>query len=71
MFLDDRMLKPDSEQFQAIKEVYADYRSFCFEDGYKPLGKKNFIRRLESLGVLIERKAVGMVAYIVINSHHE
>lgn len=40
-----------------IKELYEEYRNFCFEDGYKRLSKRNFNRRIESQGVLIERSS--------------
>ncbi len=64
MFLDERNYKSDQDNYMSIKEIYTDYRAFCFEDGFKPVGKTKFNRRLENQGILIERKAVGMVAYL-------
>ncbi len=64
MFLDENNYKPDNENFKPVKEIYSQYRIFCSEDGYKPTGKARFNKRLEHSGILIERKSLGMVAYI-------
>jgi len=50
-----------------IKDLYNQYRTFCLEDGYKPVNKSNFIKRLKNSGYLIQRINIGYVAYIQIN----
>ena len=47
-----------------IKELYNEYTQYCAEEGYKPLGKKNFIKRLKNAGVAVDRKNVGYIAYL-------
>lgn len=37
------------------KELYAQYRAYCMEDGYKPVHKGNFRKRLEAQGIRIEK----------------
>ena len=64
MFLEDQNLNPDPDDWTIIKELYIKYRTYCYEDGYKPVGKKIFIKRLDRIGILLERKAPGMVAYL-------
>ena len=64
MFLEDQNLNPDPDEWTPVKEIYNNYRVYCYEDGYKPVGKKVFIRRLDRIGILTERKASGMVAYL-------
>lgn len=64
MFVEDQGLKPDPDDWIVIKELYTRYRAYCYEDGYKPVGKKVFIKRLDRIGILLERKAPGMVAYL-------
>lgn len=54
MFLDDEGYKPSVEFQFLLKDLYQEYRTFCMNDGYKPLGKRNFKKRLESLGVIVE-----------------
>lgn len=64
MFIEDQGLNPDPDDWKTVKELYSNYRTYCYEDGYKPVGKKVFIRRLDRIGILTERKAPGMVAYL-------
>jgi putative DNA primase/helicase len=64
MFLEDQNLNPDPENWKTVKELYINYRAYCYEDGYKPVGKKVFIKRLNRIGILTERKAPGIVAYL-------
>lgn len=45
----------------SVKNAYSDYRTFCIDCGYKPLGKNNFSKRMELHGFLIEKKEVGQV----------
>lgn len=64
MFLDEKGYQPSPYSRKTMKEVYAEYRAFCTEDGFKPLNKTNFKRRLESAGVSVERRNVGFVAFL-------
>ena len=34
------------------KDLFAKYKSFCFNDLLRPVGKQRFFERLESLGVI-------------------
>jgi putative DNA primase/helicase len=33
-----------------LSALYQDYKNFCVNDGYKPLGKNNFSKRMDALG---------------------
>ncbi len=37
------------------KTLYSEYRAYCAEDGYKPVHKGNFRKRLEAQGLTIEK----------------
>lgn len=37
------------------KELYIQYRAYCNDDGYKPVHKGNFRKRLEAQGIKIEK----------------
>lgn len=50
---------------ELVSKLYLEYRSFCQDDGFRPLSKSNFKKRLEAVGVLIERKNIGNVAYLI------
>jgi putative DNA primase/helicase len=63
-FLENEGYDSSVIDFRLIPAIYPEYRSFCQGDGYKPLGKSNFKKRLASNGFVIERKNIGWVVYI-------
>lgn len=64
MFIDEGDYESSSTEYTIIKELYVEYRSFCHEDGFKPVNKTNFIRRLKGYGIVVERRNVGNVAFL-------
>ena len=50
MFLEDENYKP-SNDFTPLRELYQSYKSYCLDNGYKPLGRNKFAKRLESNGI--------------------
>lgn len=64
MFIDESSYQKSPIKYRLIKELYYEYRTFCSEDGFKPVNKSNFIKRLRAIGILIETKNVGNVAYL-------
>jgi len=64
LFMDEAGYKKRPTEHTLLKDLYLEYRTFCSEDGYQSVGKTNFIKRLKGIGVLIERKTVGNVAYL-------
>lgn len=50
MFLEARRYNNQGQAPLYLSSLYADYKGFCLEDGYKSLGKNNFSKRLEALG---------------------
>jgi putative DNA primase/helicase len=50
LFINDNEYKACPLNYISIKELYPEYRSFCFEDGIKPFKKNNFIKQLRELG---------------------
>jgi len=63
-FIDENNYQASPTDYKLIKELYTDYRTFCIDDGCKPVNKTNFIKRLKSSGVSVEKKNIGNVAYI-------
>lgn len=63
LFLDENEYKVDTERYTLLKDLYRDYKSFCSEDGYKPVNNRNFQKRLNANGVPTERRNVGYVAF--------
>jgi putative DNA primase/helicase len=64
MFIDENNYQSSPTDYRLIKELYTEYRSYCIEDGFKPVNKSNFMKRLSGFGVLVERINVGNVAYL-------
>lgn len=64
MFLDENNYIKNTDKFIALKELYPNYKSFCYEDGYRPLNCTNFRKRVESTGVQVCRRNSGWVVYL-------
>ncbi len=45
----------------SLKSAYADYRSYYLDCGFKPLGRNNFAKRLQTHGFLLETMRNGVV----------
>jgi putative DNA primase/helicase len=54
MFLHENSYVPDPLRYEFLKELYTTYRSFCAEDGFKPVQKTNFKKRLTSSKFLVD-----------------
>lgn len=65
MFIDENDYQSSPTDYRLIKELYTQYRTFCIDDGFKPVNKTNFIKRLSGIGVVISRLNVGNVAFLV------
>lgn len=64
LFLDEIGYEPDPEGWIKAKPVYQSYREWTFSEGLKPLAKKNFIKRLDTLGYFTSTKNVGKVIHM-------
>jgi len=67
LFIDEFGYETAPEKHTTVKELYSQYRPFCIEDGFRPVNKSNFMKRLKHHKILIERKSGGYVAYVVSN----
>lgn len=64
MFIDEYEYQT-STNYTAIKVLYNQYRIFCIEDGFRPVNKSNFMKRLGNFKIFVNRINVGNVAYII------
>ncbi len=64
LFLEDEGYQPSPTSSETVKSIYQDYRTFCGDDGYKPVNRTNFIKRLEKAQIVVERKNIGKVAFV-------
>ena len=64
LFLEENGYKRSSDSSKLIKDLFKEYRSFCFDSEFKPVQRVNFKRRLANIGLLIERRNIGFVVYL-------
>lgn len=64
LFLEDKCYQPSPTSWIPIKEIYPQYRVFCQDDGFFPVNKTNFNKRLKHSKIVVEKKNIGMVAYL-------
>ena len=65
LFIQDNNYTKSTTCSILLKELYKNYRDFCLEDGFKPVNKQNFNKRIQSEGVIIERSNRGYEVYLV------
>ena len=63
IFIEDFEYKTSTD-YTTIRELYTKYKGFCIEDGFKPVNKSNFMKRLRHFKIIVERKSIGNVAYV-------
>ena len=68
MFIEEYKYETSSDSYTAIKTMYEQYRAFCIEDGFRPVNKSNFMKRLAHYRIFVKRISEGNVAYVIINS---
>ncbi len=62
MFIQEVGYAPSVDAYVLMVDIYKEYKSFCMDDGYHPVGKSKFIQRLKNDGVIVDRINVGNVA---------
>lgn len=61
MFLDDENYSKSVEGWTPFKDIYLQYRTYCYESGYKICAKRTVSERLKAMGYVFERKNFGIV----------
>jgi len=70
LFIEENGYKASPNSYKVVKDLYTAYRSFCLDDGFKAVNKTNFIKRLQSFGITVEKKNVGNVAFLSLENEH-
>jgi putative DNA primase/helicase len=65
MFISERGYSESMIDWTALKELYAKYKRYCEADGYYPVAKRKFSKRLEKTGYKKVKKAAGMSFHII------
>ncbi|MGI4873896.1 MAG: DNA primase family protein [Janthinobacterium lividum] len=61
LFLEDASYIADPESWVKGQEVYGEYKFFCQEDGYRPVGRQKFTTRLSQAGIEQKRNKQGQL----------
>ncbi|HRI32357.1 MAG TPA: primase-like DNA-binding domain-containing protein, partial [Saprospiraceae bacterium] len=64
-FLDEKNYEKSLKETILIKDLYNEYKPFCYDIGSRSLSKSNFIKRLTAAGYVIKRANSG----ITVNLH--
>jgi len=65
LFIKESCYITSFDNYELIKDLYSQYRSYCIEDGYYAVNKSEFKKRLSSSGVEVKRITAGNIAYLV------
>ena len=68
IFIEENGYQLSPSNYKVVKDLYTAYRSFCLDDGFKPVNKTNFIKRLQSFGVQVEKRNIGNVAFLSVET---
>lgn len=64
MFLEDENYKSSVEYDRPLKDVFAEYKTYCLDSGYRLCSNRTFSSRLRKNGFTVERKSYGNAVYI-------
>lgn len=64
MWKKENCYKSSLENYELIKDLYVQYRSYCYEDNYFAVNKSEFKKRLINNGIQVKRISTGNVAYL-------
>ena len=46
----------ESTEVTSVKDMYDKYKSYCYTEGFRPINRKNFIERVETLGYKVIKR---------------
>jgi putative DNA primase/helicase len=64
MFLEDENYQRSVEYDRPLKDVFAEYKTYCLDSGYRLCSNRTFSSRLRKNGFTVERKSYGNAVYI-------
>ena len=64
LFISENGYEKSTDDYIPLKELFVNYRQFCQDDNFRSLNKTNFIKRLESQGIQIEKRNFGKAVFL-------
>jgi putative DNA primase/helicase len=65
LFIEEFNYTTSDDEKKPIAELYSQYKIFCNDDNYRPVGKNKFSARLENKGFIKTRLSGGTSAYFI------
>ncbi len=71
LFVDENQYEPSEENKTETATLYNEYKAFCKDDGYYPLGKNKFTKRMENKGFQKTRMGgTGAAGFLLTKKSH-
>lgn len=64
MFVEEYGFEKSIEDFESLKDLYLIYKSFCLDNGFRPVHSRNLAKRLEALGFETDKRNYGRIIYL-------
>lgn len=64
LFIEEENYSKSVVQNKALKELFNEYKGFCSDSNYRPVGIQKFSERLKNAGFEVERKNYGTVIFL-------
>lgn len=59
LFLEDGDYQPHNNNKRLLKELYSEFKAFCYDNNYQALSDRRFSARLRELGYEVKRQKAG------------
>lgn len=69
LFIEEYGHVPDNDSYRTLKEIFKQYKDYCYENNYRPLGNRTFKKRLEGHQFKTKKMNIGQVIYCSIDSN--
>ncbi len=63
LFVDEYGYIPDVSETCPLKEMYSNYKSYCYDNNFYTVSNKSFRKRLEAINFKTSRKSSGLCVY--------
>ncbi len=64
MFIEEYGFEKSNEDFESLKDLYVIYKSFCNDNGFRPVHSRNLAKRLEALGFETDKRNYGRIIFL-------
>lgn len=64
MFIDDENYQKSVVDYRPLKDIYAEYKSYCLDGGFGLCSIRTFSSRIKKNGFLVKRKSYGNAVFI-------